>query len=264
MRLRLYANSLSPFVRKVRIVLHEKRVAFDTVEIEHGADRDALLRVNPRGEVPVLVDGDLVVTGSAAICDYVEATHPQPALLPAEPGERARVKWLEAVADTHTDALQFFAFLLAARRPELRDEVPSAAQALAHAVRQHYAFLDRRLAGGDYLAGDLSRADVAFVPHVTSLGVLGEPVPDDCAHVKRWLDRMLSRPSVRQDAAEARRVWAATATNPDPFFRADRIHWRGERVEWALRLGLGPWLLREIEAGRAYFSPAPDDRWATA
>jgi hypothetical protein len=45
----------------------------------------------------------------------------------------------------------------------------------------------------------------------------------------------------------------------DPFFRPDRIHWRGERVEWALRLGLGGWLAREVDAGRAYFSSPPGE-----
>lgn len=259
MTLRLYANSLSPFVRKVRITLYEKAAAFDTVEIDRGAERGALLRINPRGEVPALVDGDLVVAGSSAICDYLEDVLPRPPLLPAGPAERARCRALESVADTHTDVLQFFVFLLAARRPELREEVPGVARAVAHAVRRHYEFLDRLLAGSDYLVGDLSRADVAFVPHLTSLGVLGEPIPDDCTHLKRWLGRMVSRPSVQQDAAQALRAWEATATNPDPFFRADRIHWRSDRVEWAVRLGLGRWLLREIEVGRAYFSPAPDD-----
>ena len=85
MALRLYANSLSPFVRKVRITLYEKAVAFDALEIERGSQRAELLRINPRGEVPALVDAETVVTGSAMICDYLEDLHPRTALLPAAP-----------------------------------------------------------------------------------------------------------------------------------------------------------------------------------
>jgi glutathione S-transferase len=258
MALRLYANSLSPFVRKVRIALYEKGVDFDAVEIDSGSRRAELLRINPRGEVPALVDDDTVVTGSSAICDYLEDTFPQPALLPSDPAERARCKSFEYMADTHTDVLQFFSFLFAVRRPELRERYAAAPLMVADAVRRHYVFLDRQLGGRDHFVRELSRADVAFVPHLTSLAHLGEPIPDGCASLRRWLGHMLERPSVQRDAAQALSAWEAAATNPDPFFRTDRIHWRGERVEWAVRLGLGTWLVGEVEAGRAYFSPAPD------
>jgi glutathione S-transferase/RNA polymerase-associated protein len=259
MALRLYANSLSPFVRKVRITLYEKGAEFDTVEIERGAQRDELLRVSPRGEVPALVDGDTVVTGSATICDYLEDVLPRPALLPAAPAARARCRALEHVADTQTDALQFLCFLLAVRRPELRDERPEVPAALAEAVHRHFAYVDRELAGREWLVDDFSRADVAFVPHVTSLAYVGERIPDACGRLRGWIDRMRRRPSVERDAAQAMAAWERMRGSDDPFFRADRIHWRGERVEWAVRLGLGAWLGREVEAGRAYFSPRPGD-----
>ena len=256
MPLRLYANSLSPFVRKVRITLYEKGLEFDTVEVERGAQRAELLRVNPRGEVPALVDGDVVVTGSAMICDFLEDVRPRPALLPAAPAARARCRALERVADTQTDALQFLCFLLAARRPELREERPDVAAALSDAVARHLEVLDRAL-DGEWFAGAFSRADIALLPHVASLVYLGQRVPDGCEGLRGWLGRARQRPSVERDAAQALAAWERAQVNDDPFFRADRIHWRGERVEWALRLGLGDWLAREIDGGRAYFSPPP-------
>ena len=259
MALRLYGNSLSPFVRKIRITLYEKGALFETVEIDRGSQRAELLRVNPRGEVPACVDGDTVVVGSAAICDYLEETLPRPALLPAEPARRARCKHLEHIADTLTDPFQFLLFLLTVRRPEVSQECPAALPALSEAIARHYVFLDRHLRDRDWLVDEFSRADIAFVPHVTSLGQLGAAIPQGCAALSRWLGRMLSRASVQRDASQALAAWTAMAGNPDPFFRADRIHWRGERVEWALRLGLGGWLVREVDAGRAYFSPTPDD-----
>jgi stringent starvation protein A len=254
MALRLYANSLSPFVRKVRITLYEKGVHFDAVEIERGAQRAELLRVNPRGEVPVLVDGEVALAGSSTICDYLEERFLEPPLLPSEPAARARCRTLERSADTHTDALQFLTFLFAVRRPELRDEHPEAARALSAVVRRHWAALEAELGACDYFVGEPSRADVALVPHVTSLDHLGEPLPKECVGLRRWLDRMRRRPSVERDAAQVLAAWERAQSSTDPFFRADRIHWRGERVEWAVRLGLGDWLAREVERGRAYFS----------
>jgi hypothetical protein len=147
-------------------------------------------------------------------------------------------------------------FLVAIRRPELREAHPAIQPTISEAVRRHYASLDRELNGREHFVEDLSRADIAFVPHLTSLGHLGEAVPGDCANLQAWLNRMLLRAARRDQALSA---WERSATNPDPFFRTDRIHWRGERIEWALRLGLGTWLVREVEAGRAYFSPTPDD-----
>lgn len=261
--LRLYANSVSPFVRKVRITLYEKGVDFETVEIERGSQRDDLLRINPRGEVPALEDDATIVTGSASICDYLEDKFPRPPLLPSSPQERARCRSLEHIADSHTDALQFLLFLLAVRRPDLREDHPDALPALSRQVARHYLLLDRALAGRDYFFHNLSRADVALVPHLTSLEYLAQPVPDGCARLRSWLVRITLRPSVRRDAEQALAALEKTAANPDPFFRSDRIHWRGERVEWAVRLGLGAWLVREVEAGRAYFSPPPDDPPAT-
>jgi glutathione S-transferase len=259
MALRLYANSLSPFVRKVRIALLEKRAAFDTIELARGADRAELLRINPRGEVPALFDGDVVVTGSSVICDYLEDKIPRPALLPAAPAERARCRMLELAADTHSDVLQFFVFLVTVRRPELSAEYPNVQAKVSDAVKRHYGWLDGRLAGREYLVGDFSRADIALIPHLTNLVHMGEAIPEGYTHLRSWIERMLLRESVQRDAAHALAAWEAAAAETDPFFRSDRIHWRGERLEWALRFGLGPWLMGEVEAGRAYFSPAPGE-----
>ena len=46
-------------------------------------------------------------------------------------------------------------------------------------------------------------------------------------------------------------------SDPNPLFTSSRIHWRSDRIEWAVRVGLGPWLLDEISADRAFFSPVP-------
>jgi glutathione S-transferase len=66
-----------------------------------------------------------------------------------------------------------------------------------------------------------------------------------------------ARPSIRQATREMAQAFQEFRTDPDPFFSRTRVHWRNDRVEWALRVGLGPWLLEELDAGRAFFSPVP-------
>ena len=97
---RLYHFPLSPFSRKVRLVLAEKRVETELVVErywERGAD---LMRRNPAGRVPVLRIGALTLSESQAICEYLEETHPDPALMPQSPEERAEVRRLCGWFDT--------------------------------------------------------------------------------------------------------------------------------------------------------------------
>src|SRR5688572_6139383 len=103
----LHDNAFSPYAFKVRSVLYEKRAEFTKRELKQAADREALLRINPRGEVPVLVDGDAVICDSKVICAYLEDRFPEPALVPNDPVLRARCRYLELKSDTDVDACVF-------------------------------------------------------------------------------------------------------------------------------------------------------------
>lgn len=106
MKLHTYFRSSAAF--RVRMALNLKGLPFDAVPVHLLRDggeqhRDAYRALNPLGVVPVLQDGPLVLTQSLAIIEYLEETHPQPALLPATPAERARVRAIaQAIAcDIH-------------------------------------------------------------------------------------------------------------------------------------------------------------------
>jgi glutathione S-transferase len=95
----LYGAALSPFVRKVRIVLSEKNVPYDfqsTVPIP-----PEVLALHPQRKMPILRDGEVLVPDSSVICAYLEKTHPRPALYPDDPAELARALYLEEYADAH-------------------------------------------------------------------------------------------------------------------------------------------------------------------
>jgi hypothetical protein len=68
---------------------------------------------------------------------------------------------------------------------------------------------------------------------------------------------MRTRPSIRQATREMARAFDEFRTDADPFFSRTHVHWRNDRVEAGVRAGLGPWLLGELDAGRAFFSPVP-------
>lgn len=98
--MKLYGHPHSPFDRKVRVVLAEKGLAYEAVEVVPGSRTPELLALHPLGKIPVLQDGDVVVPDSTVICAYLERKHPEPALFPADPAELARALFLEEYADT--------------------------------------------------------------------------------------------------------------------------------------------------------------------
>jgi glutathione S-transferase len=106
--LRLYDHPLSPYGQKVKIALLEKGVAFEAVlpnAIGSGQVDAEFGAANPRGEVPALIDGDVAVFDSTVILEYIEDKWPTPPLLPDAPAERARLRMLEDVMDTHFEAI---------------------------------------------------------------------------------------------------------------------------------------------------------------
>src|SRR6185295_15528906 len=98
--MKLYGAGASPFVRKVRVVLAEKK-------IEH--EHDPMLpfnvsaeykKISPLGKIPAMVDDGKPLSDSSVICAYLERKHPQPALYPSDPYEFGRALWFEEYADS--------------------------------------------------------------------------------------------------------------------------------------------------------------------
>jgi hypothetical protein len=98
---------------------------------------------------------------------------------------------------------------------------------------------------------------VAVFPHIAMPAALGFAVPAELANLTAWLERVQSRPSIQQATQEAFAAFSESQGETDPFFSNDRLHWRNDRIEFLLRVGLGPWLLDELRADRAFFSPVP-------
>ena len=186
----------SAFCEKVRLVLAVKRLPYTVVEVTPGLGQLALFRLSGQRQVPVLVDGSEVIADSSAIALYLEANHPSPALLPVDPGERARVLLLEDWADTALAGGVRQALLQAAveeadlRAALLPVATPAPLRTLVGAVpgsllaglgqavdqggleqlRQNLSLLTALVATGHYLVGDrLSLADLAVAGQLSLL-----------------------------------------------------------------------------------------------
>lgn len=254
----LFDNPFSPFAFKVRAVLYEKGVEFAKHEIQRRQQREELLRLNPRGEVPALVDGDAVLCDSKVICGYLEDVLPEPPLVPRDARLRARCRWLELKSDTDVDAAVVVLGTLKLFRPELAGAVSDALPRVAEVLDTHYAFLERELAGRDWFLGDFSLVDIALAPHVRSAAFMGHAPGTKHPALARWLERASERPSIRRAVREMAEGFAAARSDSDTLFDPQHLHWRNDRIECAIRCGLGPWLLEELDAGRAFLSPVPD------
>ena len=100
----LYSGPMSLFTGKVRIALDEKGLDYELVSVPfsragYQPKHPKVLELNPKQQVPVLVDGEVAIYDSTIIFEYLEDRHPSPPLYPREPGQRARCRVLEAAAD---------------------------------------------------------------------------------------------------------------------------------------------------------------------
>src|SRR5918998_445624 len=96
----LYGSSLSPFVRKVLAFAGEKGIEIELQPTGFPGHSPEFLEASPFKKMPALRDGDYVLADSSAIIHYLEAKHPEPALIPADPDLRGKTIWFDEFADT--------------------------------------------------------------------------------------------------------------------------------------------------------------------
>lgn len=195
--MRLYSGPLSMFGAKAQIALLEKGLDFELVMVPFDMQRlyepkhPDVLHINPKRQVPVLVDGDLEIFDSTQIFEYLEDAYPQPALWPHGVRDRARARLLELQADE-----VYFPHIIRLMGLPDRPADPAAIAARELAAR-FYGQMDAVLADRDYLAGDFSYADIAFYMAQTFGERMGAPVPEDTKRLLAWRDRLSRRPPVR-------------------------------------------------------------------
>lgn len=255
--LKLYDDAFSPYARKVRLVLGEKGIPYERIRALHDCNRTDFLHVNPRAEVPALVDGDFSLYDSTIICEYLEDRWPSPPVYPHEARERARARRIEDLADTQLDAAGYAIAVVEFGRKGA-EPVPGLREATARDLARLYGELEAHLGGRPYFCGDVSVADFAVLPHVASLSFLGFAVDSArTPNLAGWVARMSERPAVARDDADVIETLGRLQAEGKDAFDPWRVQWRSERLEWVMKHGFAEWLMAELAKGRAFFPLAP-------
>ncbi|OFW98567.1 MAG: glutathione S-transferase [Alphaproteobacteria bacterium RIFCSPHIGHO2_12_FULL_63_12] len=213
--MKLVSGPLSLFAKKVEIALDEKAIAHERVlaafsQTQGYAPRHPdVLAHNPKGQVPVLIDGDLALYDSTVIIEYLEDISPSPPLFPKEPRERARCRLLELYADE---------IILASLRQLMHRNEPgaslrpdwtareTAAAAAETALDAHYAKFEGELAPGNFLCGEFSAADIAVFLQFFYAQRLGGPSMKKYPRLWDWYRRVKARPAVARMIHETLRA----------------------------------------------------------
>ena len=208
MAIELYWGSGSPFAWRVMLALEVKRLPYESRLLEFSKDEHktpAYLRLNPRGKVPTLKDGDFVIYESLAIMSYIDRKYPDPPLFGKTPEETGLI-W-RALAECES-------YILPAGDKVVRpiffgkglDKVEEIQEA-AETLRRELKTIDKRLAGSDWLVGDkISAADIGVFPLVQllsraaskeaarplNLGLL--PLDQSFPNVAKWVQRIEALP----------------------------------------------------------------------
>ena len=193
--LRLFSGPLSMFGMKAQIAMLEKGLEFELVIVpfrtSYEPKHPEVLRINPKRQVPVLIDGDLELFDSTQIFEYLEDLKPEPALWPREIKARARARLLELKSDE-----VYFPHVI--RLMGLQQELngPDAAAAKAGAAA-YCRDLEQKLGGDPYLSGDFSFADIAFFMAQLFGERMGAPLDETTPRLLAWRARVSARQAVR-------------------------------------------------------------------
>ena len=203
----LYHLWLDPFCRKVRIVLHEKKIDFDMKVENVWERRREFLALNPAGEVPVLVEpGGTALSGSDVISEFMDDIHPEPPLVGRHPLERAEVRRLVAWFDHKFNAEvteNLVGEKVMKRFLGLGAPDSKAIRAGHNNIHIHLSYISYLIERRKWLAGnELTLADIAAAAHLSTIDYLGDVPWAEHSTAKDWYARIKSRPSFRSLLAD--------------------------------------------------------------
>jgi glutathione S-transferase len=196
--IKLYDFPSSPNCQRVKVVLAEKKLPFETVPVDlrqKEQKKADFLKLNPYGKVPVIVDGNTVLYESCIINEYLEEKYPETPLMPKDHAKRAKIRILIDYGLNHLDGPY-----QKLRQEMMKDAKERDQEVIENAKKDLKSLLqrfEREIGEQSYLAGDFSLGDAAVIPRFLRLegfGVLPDP---SLPKLGAWLQRMKDRPSVR-------------------------------------------------------------------
>jgi RNA polymerase-associated protein len=196
----LFSVDTDAYSHRVRIVLAEKGINVDIVDVDPDDRPEDLIDLNPYGSVPTLVDRDLVLYNSQVIMEYLDERFPHPPLMPVDPVSRARNRLMlfrieRDLYGQYDIIMQGTDKAATKARKELRDSL----MAISPAFQQKPFFL----------SDDFTLVDCALAPLLWRLPRIAVELPKQAAPLKQYSERLFARDSFRASLTEAEREMAA-------------------------------------------------------
>jgi glutathione S-transferase len=199
--LTIIGSFVSPYVRKVLASLNLKGLAYEIDPITPFFGNEEYERISPLRRIPVLVDGDVSICDSSVICAYLDDAYPERPLLPADPSDRAKARWLEEYADTRLgDVFIWGLFYQKVVRPAVWGEPGDeerVARTLTEEIPRTLEYLEGELPSGGFLFGDIGLADIAVASFFRNAAYAGfEPDPARWPTTAGFVQRTLAHPCI--------------------------------------------------------------------
>lgn len=183
--MKLYSGSVDPFSHRCRIVLFEKGMDFEVIDVDLANKAEDLAVLNPYGSVPVLVERDLVLSEANIINEYIDERFPHPQLMPADPVMRARARLF-----LYNFEKDLFSYV-----PDLESNDEETVVKARKTVRDNLTQIVPIFSHQSYLLGDeYSMLDVAVTPLLWRLQHYGIQMPNEAAPLLKYAERLFARP----------------------------------------------------------------------
>jgi len=198
-----FYNSIGPNPRVVRMFMAEKGITVPMVEIDlvKGDNRkEPYLQKNVHGQMPALeLDDGTTVCEITAICEYLEDKHPNPPLIGKTPEEKAQTRMWTRRVDLNICEPMANGFRFSQGLPLFKDRivtVPEAAEGLKKIARDRLEWLEKQMAGREYLCGSrFTLADILLYGFIDFGGQVGQPLAPENKNLTAWFARVKARPS---------------------------------------------------------------------
>lgn len=223
-------NTVSPYVRKILVILTMKGIDFEIDPIVPFFGDDEFTKVSPLRRIPVLIDGDTVLNDSSVIAQYIEETWPQPSILPATAAARAKARWFEEYADSRLgDVFVWKGFGAVVIAPAIFGRPRDLAAFQRHLdteVLEVMAYLESVMPADGFLTGPFGLADISVAVMVRMMKYARwTPEPARWPKTAAFLDR-----------AEAHPAMATTARWADALVRTHPAEQRAKAIELGLKV----------------------------
>jgi len=196
----LYSGTTCPFSQRCRFVLFEKGMDFEIRDIDLFNKPEDISVMNPYGQVPILVERDLVLYESNIINEYIDERFPHPQLMPADPIMRARTRLF-----LYNFEKELFVHVSTLENRNITD--PAVQENARQHIRDRLSMLAPILLKNKYMLGEeFSMLDVAIAPLLWRLDHYGIELPKNAAPVQKYGERIFSRPAYIEELTPSEKV----------------------------------------------------------